>query len=357
MRSGGIIAAGLVLCASIAFANRVFASDQCTPFGDPPAQLNQGFFASSFAAHNPICFGGRVLGPWKDSDGNDRYACIYEPAAHSRDNPLPLVVFLHGSIATADSVKVTGLASEIDKADLGGKKPGFILLAPEGRYASHYYPGFDSNAMGWDNWYRQLSPSGDVTIAGITYKANVDAATIDHFIQDEVATGEVDAARVYLTGWSNGAAMAMLYGLSRQSIAAAAIYSAPDPFGAFTDACPQVPVTQAPTSNAQIQVFNPHIALMHLRNSCDIGGICPNGNSFAQQMRSVGISLEDVILDSDGKQVSACDDSCGTSPTADGEIGVSGDLRGLVHHLRWPSAQNARMFEFMRLHPLAATVK
>ena len=328
------------------------AADQCTSFGDPPAAVNRGIVASSVAAHNPICFGGRLLGPWKDSEGTDRYACIYEPAEHSRDNPLPLLVFLHGSLATADSIKLTGLAGAIDKKDLGGKKPGFILLAPEGRYTAHYYPGVDSNAMGWDNWYRQLSPDGEVKVAGTTYKENVDAAAVDHFVQDETATGEVDAARIYLTGWSNGAAMALLYALNRQSIAAAAVYSAPDPFGAFNDPCPQTPVTHAPISNAQVFIFNPHIPLMHVRNSCDIGGICPNGNSFAAQMRSIGVSLDDVILDPEGKPVSGCDESCGSSPMATGEVGVGGTVRGILHHVRWPTASNSQLFEFMKAHPL-----
>jgi predicted esterase len=342
-----------LVCGGGALSGPAAAADLCAPFGNPPAQVNHGWVASSFAAHNPICFGGRVLGPWKDAEGSDRYACIYEPEQHSRDNPLPLLVFLHGSIATADSIKLTGLAAETGKADLGGKKPGFILLAPEGRYTAHYYPGVDSNAMGWDNWYRPLSPAGDVTLAATTYKENVDAAAIDHFIQDETATGEVDPARIYLSGWSNGAAMALLYGLNRQSVAAAAVYSAPDPFGAFNDPCPQTPVPRAPSSNAQVQIFNPHIPLMHVRNSCDIGGICPNGNNFALQMRSIGVSLDDVILDPDGKPVTSCDDTCGTSPMAAGDTSLSGTWRGVAHHLGWPKASNAQMFEFMKQHPLA----
>jgi predicted esterase len=345
----------MLLC--LALAHGAYAGDQCTPFGNPPAQVNHGLIAGAIAAHNPICFGGRVLGPWKDSDGDDRYACLYEPEQHSRDNPLPLLVFLHGSVATADSIKLTGLTSEIDKADLGGRKRGFILLAPEGRYTKHFYPRLNSNAMGWDNWYRQLSPSGDVNIGGSTYKENVDAAAIDHFIQDEIATGEVDTTRIYLTGWSNGAALAMLYALSRQSIAAAAIYSAPSPFGALTDLCPQTPVTRAPAANAQLQIFNPHLALMHVRNACDIDGICPNGNALATQMRAVGLGFDDVILDADGKTAGACDDSCGTLPMGGGSIRAGAAMRGFAHHVRWPSAQNARMFEFMRQHPLAPPTK
>lgn len=336
----------------LGFATSTLAADRCTPFGDPPALVNHGFVAGSIAAYNPVCFGGRVLGPWKDSDGDDRYACIYEPAQHSRDNPLPLLVFVHGSLATADSVKFTGLSGAIDSADLGGKKRGYILLAPEGRYTTHYYPGADSNAMGWDNWYRQLSASGDMNAAGFTYKENVDAAAIDHFIQDEIATGEVDTTRLYLTGWSNGAAMAMLYALDRQSIAAAAVYSAPDPFGAFNDPCPQTPVSRTPASNAEVQVFNPRIPIMHVRNSCDIGGICPNGNTFAAQMRAISVSLDDVILNTDGKPLGVCDNTCGTNPMADGQMGARATWCGIAHHLRWPSSFNPQMFEFLKNHPL-----
>ena len=123
MRAGAITALTVWLI-SVALLRSAYAAGQCTPFGDPPATVNQGVFAKTFSAHNPICFGGRVLGAWKDSAGSDRYACIYEPEQHSRDNPLPLVVFLHGSLATADSVKLTGLTGEIATADLGGRSMG-----------------------------------------------------------------------------------------------------------------------------------------------------------------------------------------------------------------------------------------
>jgi len=79
---------------------------------------------------------------------------------------------------------------------VGFLSPGFILLAPEGRYSSHFYPGIDSNALGWDNWYRQLSPAGDVTIAGTLYRENVDAAAIDHFVQELLSTRNVNRRRI-----------------------------------------------------------------------------------------------------------------------------------------------------------------
>jgi predicted esterase len=352
-RSKIIAALMLLLLASITTVS-LSGDEPCGPFGDPPAKVNTGFFASAITSHNPVCFGAKVIGPWKDPDGTDRYACLYQPAQVSRANPLPLIVFLHGSLATADSTKLTGLPDLVDKTELGAKTRGFIMIAPEGRYTTHYYPGTDANALGWDNWYRQLNPTGDVTIAGVTYKENLDAAAIDHFISDEIATGNVDTRRIYVMGWSNGAAMALLYALNRPSIAAAAVYSSPDPFGAFNDPCPQTPVNHSPASNSEVQVFNPHAPLMHVRNSCDIGGICPNGNLFASQVRAIGANLDDVILDPDGKKITACDDSCGTDPMAKGEVGASGTARGIAHHIRWPSAYNSAMLDFLKQHSLAS---
>src|SRR5271167_1618267 len=89
----------------------VFA--QCTPFGNPPQKL--------IANVVPKCSLGTLLGPWPDSDGTDRYACLYEPPAASSTNPLPLVVFLHPSSVTADGVrpgtKLTSLMATANLSD------------------------------------------------------------------------------------------------------------------------------------------------------------------------------------------------------------------------------------------------
>jgi predicted esterase len=347
--------ASALLGFALVFAASVPRAAECGPFGDAPAEVNHGWFAGFISAHNPICFGGKLVGPWADAEGTDRYACLYESENASKETPLPLIVFLHGSLATADSIRLTGLIGMINSVEVGGKKPGFILLAPEGRYTTHYYPGVDSNAVGWDNWYRQLNPSGAATVAGRSYSENADAAAIDHFVQEELAGGKVDGHRIYIMGWSNGAAMALLYALNRPWLAAAAVYSAPDPFGAFDDRCPQVPVALAPSGDGQIQVFNPRVPLMHLHNSCDIEGLCPNGSMFKSQMAAIGTNLDDVILDSSGSQVTACDDTCGTSSFAGGNIGAGGKFRGFIHHVRWPSNWNAKMLEFLKQHPLGTS--
>src|SRR5436189_99594 len=89
-------------------------------------------------------------------------------------------------------------------------RPGFILLAPEGRKTCHYYPQPDQRQTGWDNWYRDFDPSDAAE--------NVDAWAIHRFVAQQVASGRVDTNRIYVTGWSNRAAIGYTYCLSRPSI-------------------------------------------------------------------------------------------------------------------------------------------
>ncbi len=349
------VVAGIALMVALSASSDIFAGAGCGPLGDPPAQVDRGWFASFVSARNSVCLGGTLLGPWIDGNGDARQACLYEPQHAGEREPLPMVVFLHPSETSAYSIILTGLVGLIDKGVLKEANPGFILLAPQGRHTAHRYPGYDSSALGWDNWYRQLSTAGAVTTEGATYNENADAASIDHFVDEMIATGKVDRQRIYVMGWSNGAAMALLYALNRPWVAAAAVYSAPDPFSALFDACTQTPVAIAPVGDGQAQVFNPLVPLMHVHNDCDIAGICPNGVRFAARVRALGGSIEDVIIDSSDVRVSRCDDACGTDEMANGQIGTVASLRGLAHHMRWPAQWNERMLNFLRLHPLGLT--
>ena len=79
------------------------AASGCGPFGDPPQTL--------VSNEVPLCVGGTLLGPWNDSDGTARYACLYQPASASASNKLPLLVWLHPSLVTADSIISTNILS------------------------------------------------------------------------------------------------------------------------------------------------------------------------------------------------------------------------------------------------------
>jgi pimeloyl-ACP methyl ester carboxylesterase len=318
----------------------------CTPFGAPPAAI--------YSNYVPRCPRGVVLGPWKDRDGIARHACVYEPGNVSSAKPLPLVVFLHPSLFPAGILeRWTNLLDYLATADLTGdpSRRGFILVAPEGRDTHHYYPPPDASGLGWDNWYRQLSPNGDVTVNGRVYPENVDAATIDHFIAAEEATGKVDRNRVFVMGWSNGGAMAYLYGLNRPNIAAAAIYSAPDPFELGVDPCPQRPVAAAPATNAELQIANPRLPTYQVHNNCDIAGLCPNIEFLLGQLRALGGEARDSIIGHDQNEVASCDDSCGTNK--DGDLrNFKAATRGARNHVRWPGKWTSKMIDFLRDHPL-----
>jgi poly(3-hydroxybutyrate) depolymerase len=339
-----------VICAGLAGAP-ARAAGTCSAFGNAPR-------ARVFDTTITTCAGGVTVEPWLDGDGTPRAACLYEPAFASPARPLPLVVYVHPSLFTADTIPfATNLLELRDTADLTGDpaRPGFILLAPQGRATTHFYPSPDDRGTGWDNWYRQLDPSGGPRIAGgHLYPQNVDAATIDHFTAAEVATGKVDTNRIYVTGWSNGSAMAVLYALNRPQVAAAAVYSSPNPFGAFDDPCPQAPTFAAPSSTAEVRVFNRRLPLMHVHNDCDIGGICPNGELLRVQLERLRLAVDDVVIDTAQQPVDVCLDACGTNPFADmsPEDNPLGFTVGTANHVRWPLLWTDEMLAFFRDHPL-----
>ncbi len=327
-------------------APQAVVKQSCGPFGDPPAKL--------IANVLPKCTDGEVLGPWNDSDGTPRYACLYQPPTTTPPKPLPLIVYLHPSLANADSVRrFTNLLDFLKTANVSDDpaRPGFILLAPQGRNTTHYYLPPDRTGTGWDNWYRQLNPSGAVTAVGKSYPENVDAATIDHFIAAVEATGKVDRRRIYVTGWSNGGAMAYLYGLNRAGIAAVGVYSAANPFQLALDPCPQTPLAGAPADYRQTQVFNPKLPTYQVHNSCDIGGICPNALLLEKQLRDLGGSVADTIIDYDERATAECNSTCGNNPNG-GLRNPFAAMLGMAHHLRWPKPWTAAILDFFRRHPL-----
>lgn len=331
----------------------------CTPFGNPPRPVQ-----AENALFHPTCLlTGKRLADYTDAEGTPRQACLFEPAAAAPDHKLPLVVFIHPSIAGPD---IAGTATEIrlklDSADLTGdpNRPGFILLEPAGRVTERYYPVPDQgDSPGWDNWYRQLA-SGPRTVNGQSYPENVDAATIDHFIAEEVATGKVDEKRIYVMGWSNGSAMGILYALNRPNIAAAAVYSAPDPLAAFNDPCEQTPVAGPPKDDTELQLLNPGLPIFHIHNSCDIAGLCPNGLRLQSRLTAAGVPFKGLILDNRKQPTDACEAICGTDPNATPAgladptgylTNLPGYTLGTLNHLTWPYSYTDSMFEFLREHP------
>jgi hypothetical protein len=103
---------------------------------------------------------------------------------------------------------------------------GYHLLLSIGCSATHLSPPPADQGLGWDNWYRNYNRT-DLAL-------NVDAQTIDYFINQVVNNPSdsfyVDKSHVLTSSGSNGTAMAVQYALNTSSIAAAALYSPPDPY-------------------------------------------------------------------------------------------------------------------------------
>lgn len=272
--------------------------------------------------------GGQAL-KLVDPSGAPRVGCLHIPAKTSAASKRPLLIFLGGAIypgyPEALQSNIVGLSRN---ADLNGDKtrPGFILLTVEGRDTEHYYPTDETNkGLGWDNWYRNLNRN-DPAI-------NVDVAAIDSFVANVEARGIVDPRRKYITGWSNGAAMALLYGMNTKGMAATAVYSSPEPFSDVQEPCAQTPFA----SNRR--------PLMTIHNSCDLYGFCQTGSvGFKDKIRAAlpGVELSAVIIDAGQRQVASCEARCAGST----------NRQGTLTHGRWPLQWNDALLAFLRARPL-----
>ena len=235
----------VIAVAILAVSPSASATAICGPFGDPPQTL----------ISNPIpnCLGGTLLGPWNDSDGTPRYACLYQPSSATTSSPLPLLVWLHPSLVTADSIISTNILSFQNDFSLAPGTKGFAVLTPEGRSTTHFYPAPDNQGPGWDNWYRQFAP-GPVTVNGVSYPENVDAATIDRFVGVVQSSETVLIDKTFVSGWSNGSAMSYIYALNRPSVNSISSLFGARSLQRLQRSIHETPVEDTPSTMAEIAV-------------------------------------------------------------------------------------------------------
>jgi polyhydroxybutyrate depolymerase len=161
-----------------------------TPMPDIPARVTMAFMlmmATALAAEareQTITIGGR-----------ERTYSVFRPALLDRRTPVPLVVVLHGGFGTG---------SQAEKSyhwDDEATAQGFVVAYPDGVRRSW-------NAGG--------------TCCGLAFKDKVDdVGFLDALIRTVSAAENTDDRRVYVTGISNGAAMAYRYACDGQENVAA----------------------------------------------------------------------------------------------------------------------------------------
>ncbi|HEU5048469.1 MAG TPA: PHB depolymerase family esterase [Rickettsiales bacterium] len=118
-------------------------------------------------------------------DGKERHFLLYRPSHLSTQSPVPLVVVLHGGFGTAEQAeKFYGWDKEADAH-------GFVVVYPNG--------------------YQRSWNAGGIC-CGKAMKENInDLQFVTEVIERVSRTENIDRRRIYLTGISNGAALAYRY--------------------------------------------------------------------------------------------------------------------------------------------------
>jgi polyhydroxybutyrate depolymerase len=140
-------------------------------------------FISWLATGESLASDGKVI---RLSDGaRDRTYLLHRPAQLSRQAPVPLVIMLHGGFGSGSQAQ--GSYGWDELAD----RQGFVVAYPDG-------VGHSWNAGG--------------ICCGPALRKNIDDLGFLTRLIDKVSKEEnIDPMRVYLTGMSNGAAMAYRY--------------------------------------------------------------------------------------------------------------------------------------------------
>lgn len=291
--------------------------------------------------------------------GFTRYACIYRPSGTSVSSKRPLVLWFHpGGDGSADLLaEQTRLLEKADQFDLAGDvaRPGFVLAAIQGRNLR--FPTLaPRDGRHHDFYFRDLtSPSG-----------NPDIANADQVIDTLVAEGMIEADKIFVMGWSNGAFFAQMYAIARHEtptpggyqVAAATVFGAGDPFNDIRwdpfneteySGGSSCQLTSYPVSAVPLQI---------VYRSCDAAVGCDaqqqscfnNEPGYATQpwlsdSGSLGFSVQGELIGGleDGAQLDERTASCsdiGPSclPIDCSLINTSDECLCLVNHLRWPDA-------------------
>jgi polyhydroxybutyrate depolymerase len=119
-----------------------------------------------------------------------RHYELLVPASTGAATKAPLVIILHGYTSNGERQDgVFGFSASADKR-------GFAVARAEGTVDTDNHPFWDASLACCD--WKGAHPD--------------DVGYLDALIDDAVATGKVDASRIYLLGHSNGAFMAYRYG-------------------------------------------------------------------------------------------------------------------------------------------------
>jgi polyhydroxybutyrate depolymerase len=204
-----VVSAFSVACAALpAVSDGGLADDTPTldagPATDAGAPVDAGA-ADAGVPLEPPCTGPGVSAPCEVAGWVDRPASVFRPATHDVTRPTPVVVLLHGGNGNPES----GLDSTCPSGDRShpaclhqvANTRGFVLVAPSGTRVGPMSPQRQWNAGGGSTGWHCVG--AQACAAGID-----DAAYLDAVLDGLERWMRVDRGAVFLTGLSNGAALA-----------------------------------------------------------------------------------------------------------------------------------------------------
>ena len=257
----------------------------------------------------PACRGSQVM-EWKDAEGAPRYACAFTPPGVETRAPLPLLVFFPDGDDDPTAVdKKTGLRQLGASFSLSGdpSHQGFVVLAVQGRHL-------------------QRGKHGAMFDTDFTGPANVDVATVDHFIGEIAGRGLVDARRIYTLGAAYGGQMAATYAMMRPDrVAAFGAYAADAPRAAWSCAGPPPPA---------IVVYR----------ACDGFFSCESVERWLRARDGVSAETAWLRLGVGGEEEPSCAVKNKCTP-----------LKSEGNHHRWPKTREIDVLKFFARHALGAT--
>lgn len=140
------------------------------------------------------------------ASGERTYVAVVPPQAPAQ--AAPLVIALHGFGGSGENILTQGRWRET------AARHGFIVLAPDGAVEkSGRRPRFRTNPRSWN--------AGPATGSPASARNVDDSGFLRALIELWVAAGRVDPDRVYVTGFSNGAAMSFRAGADLSDVVAA----------------------------------------------------------------------------------------------------------------------------------------
>ncbi|MBM3858451.1 MAG: hypothetical protein FJ395_02235 [Verrucomicrobia bacterium] len=127
-----------------------------------------------------------------------RHYTVHVPSGYDGRTPVPVVVMLHGGGGTSRAAATeTGWGAKADKE-------GFLAVFPDAMARDPSKPGsFARNPQLWNDGSDRFYPG---------QKAPDDVAFLNAMLDELSAKFNVDARRIYVTGFSNGASMSFRFG-------------------------------------------------------------------------------------------------------------------------------------------------